>query len=103
MYLILWEFRTKAKARGRFVRAYGPRGAWGALFGKARGYVATRLIADPEDGLRFVTVDVWRSRGDFARAKRKFAAEYAALDAVCEKLTTSERRVGAFSVRAKAR
>ncbi|MBI3406165.1 MAG: antibiotic biosynthesis monooxygenase [Acidobacteria bacterium] len=98
MYIILWEFRTKASARRRFVRAYGSSGSWARLFRNARGYVATRLMADPADNLHFLTVDVWRSRAAHTKARRILREEYASLDALCEKLTTLERHFASFEL-----
>ncbi len=98
MYFILWEFRTSRAMRAAFVRAYGPRGAWARLFARARGFIAVRLVRDPNDPIRFFTVDIWKSRASHAAALRKFEREYQKLDRACERLTTSERRLGDFRV-----
>lgn len=98
LYFILWEFRVRPAARRRFIRAYGPNGAWARLFHKAPGYLATRLLPDPANHLRFITVDVWHSRQSFVNAQRRLRAEYRALDVACEKLTASERKIGSFSL-----
>ncbi len=96
MHIILWEFRVHAKSRKSFLRAYGNQGDWARLFRKAPGYVGTHLLPDPDDRLRFFTLDIWATRSAFVRAKKRFHAEYAALDARCESLTRSEKRIGSF-------
>jgi len=98
VYVIVWEFRIRAKSRTAFLRAYGSGGAWARLFRKAPGYVATRLLADPRDRLRFFTVDIWKSAAAFRNAKRRLHAEYAALDLACEKITASETKIGSITV-----
>lgn len=98
MYLILWQFRAKPSTRRHFIRAYGASGAWVRLFRRSRGFVATRLLADPQDPLTFFTVDIWRSRKAHVAARHLLRHEYLALDAACEKLTRSELRIGAFSM-----
>jgi quinol monooxygenase YgiN len=99
MYLIIWQFRAKPSTLRQFVSIYGAKGAWARLFRKARGFIATRLIADPANPHTFLTVDVWQSRSAHLAAKRVLRREYAELDAACEKLTLSERRIGTFSIR----
>lgn len=96
MFITVWEFRVRARKRRAFVRAYGPAGEWVKLFRRATGYRATRLVRHPSNPLRFFTVDVWASRRAFTEAKRKFAKEYAALDARFERLTSRETHLAAF-------
>lgn len=98
MFVILWEFRTREKSRAAFLRAYGNQGQWVRLFRKAPGYLGTRLLADPDDHLNFFTLDCWQSAAAFCLAKQRFQAEYRALDAVCERLTRHERRIGSFRI-----
>jgi len=45
-----------------------------------------------------VTVDRWTSAADYEAFRERFADEYAALDARCEKLTTCEVALGSFEV-----
>lgn len=99
MFVVLWEFRTRAAVRERFVRAYGANGAWAKLFHRAPGYAATKLLRDPKDSLRYFTVDVWSSQAAYNAARRALRKEYQALDLKCEKWTQSEKRIGWFSAR----
>ncbi len=96
MFITVWEFRVRARKRRAFVRAYGSTGQWVKLFQRATGHRTTRLVRDPSNPLRFFTVDVWVSKRAFAQAKRKFAKEYAALDARFERLTSRETHIAAF-------
>ena len=95
MYVIVWEYTTAHPAE--FERAYGADGAWAGLFREARGYVRTDLLRDAADATRYVTHDLWDSEDSFRAFHRDFRERYEALDRECEALTTSERRVGAFS------
>ena len=99
VFVILWEFRARPRTRAAFLRAYGSRGEWARLFRKAPGYLATQLLPDPEDRLRFFTVDIWKSAAAFRSAKRQWEAEYHALDALCGNFTTRERHIGSFTLR----
>ena len=98
-FVLLWEFEVAPHAAAAFRRAYGPEGAWVALFRRAPGYVETRLLEDRERPGRFVTLDRWRDEGAWNAFRERFAAEYEALDAAGEGWTEAERRIGAFEER----
>lgn len=95
-YCLLWEFRVQAPHRAKFVAHYAADGAWAQLFARAPGFIATELLADEVDPLRFVTIDRWRQQADFAAFKATHATAYAALDARCAHWTASERLLGCF-------
>ena len=95
-YIYLWEFRTSAGHRAEFERHYGEEGTWVALFRRASGFLGTTLLRDRGDELRFVTIDRWGSAADYDAFRERFADDYAALDALCEKLTVSETLLGRF-------
>lgn len=97
-HVLIWEFRVRAGSEAEFEAAYGPRGAWVALFRPARGYLGTELLRDPEDERRYLTVDRWESAEAFARFREAHAAEYEALDARCAGLTELETPLGAWKV-----
>lgn len=96
MIAIFWRYAAAPGAEARFAEIYGPDGDWARLFGKARGYVRTELLRDEAGG--FATLDYWDALASFEAFKAAFGAEYAALDAQCEALTTAEERVGVFEV-----
>jgi len=96
-YAYLWEFRVSPEQRAAFLHAYGPAGAWTALFRRAAGYRGTLLLADEADATRFLTVDRWESAAAYRAFRAAFAAEYAALDAKCAHLTQAERALGEFA------
>lgn len=96
MYTYLWEYRVRPEAEARFRGEYGPDGAWVALFRRAPGYVSTRLYRDRDDGARYVTADTWETREAHDAFRRRFAEEFAELDAACETFTLREVCLGHF-------
>ena len=101
-YVYVWEFRVAPGREADFVAAYGPSGAWAALFRRADGYVETLLLQDRAVPGRFVTVDRWRSGRDHDAFVAAFRAEYDALDRACEALTEHEASLGSYAERAGA-
>ncbi|RUL79962.1 antibiotic biosynthesis monooxygenase family protein [Dyella choica] len=95
-YTYIWEFMVKAGKEAEFVEHYSPDGTWAKLFKQAPGYVETLLLKDRKDGQRYFTVDRWRSEAAYQAFRSRFADSYAALDRVCEDLTTSEKPMGCF-------
>jgi heme-degrading monooxygenase HmoA len=102
-YSYVWEFEVRADRQAEFEAAYGPDGAWVALFREAAGYVGTLLLHDRERPLRYVTVDRWQSRREYLDFRARFAGRYAALDRQCEGLTTREQALGEYNESTPAR
>ncbi len=96
MLHIFWEYRVREDKRADFERHYNSSGTWAELFRRDRGYRGTTLLRDPEDGGRYLTLDVWDTAASFHRFKKDFAAAYAAIDRQTEALTESERHLGSF-------
>jgi quinol monooxygenase YgiN len=94
MYIILWEFTVAPEHVPAFEAAYGPAGSWVALFRRAPAYLGTELLTDRNG--RYLTLDRWRNRAAYDSFRRSATADYAALDAACESLTTTEREIGGF-------
>ena len=97
-YTYIWAFDVRAEHVEAFLRNYGEGGAWTQLFRRARGYVGTQLLQDEDDPLRFVTIDTWSSAEDYEAFRAEHAAEYAALDRLCDGLTSRETLIGQFSI-----
>jgi heme-degrading monooxygenase HmoA len=95
-HLRVWKFRPPEEREQDFATAYGPDGAWAALFGKARGYYGTSLLRPVEPGGWWMTIDRWRSLADFEAFQRDLGDEYRALDIELERLSGEEIFVGAF-------
>lgn len=95
-YVYIWEYRVSAEHVEAFRAAYGPDGPWVRLFTGQPGYRRTELLQDRDDPGRFVTIAYWAGREDFETFQRAHRAEFAILDAKCESLTESERRLGEF-------
>lgn len=96
MYVAIWRFLPAAGREAEFVRAYAADGTWAALFARADGYVGTELLAASDGSGEYLTIDRWRSVGEYGAFRTRFAAEYAALDRTCESLTARETEVGHF-------
>src|SRR5262249_27741931 len=96
MVVIVWEFRVVPGSEAPFEAAYGPRGDWAELFGRAEGYLGTELLRDAALPGRYLTLDRWATPDAFARFRAVHGEAYAALDARCEAWTQSETRLGAF-------
>lgn len=94
--ILIWEFRPRPGREAEFLGAYGPGGAWTALFARGEGWLGTELARDTTDPARYVTIDRWTSCDAYDTFREKFAAEHAALDVACEAFTVHERRIGAF-------
>ena len=94
MYIIVWEFVVPPEQVRAFEAAYGPAGAWVALFRRSPAYLGTDLLGDGTG--RYLTLDRWRDRPSYESFRRAAAADYAALDAAGEALTASERELGTF-------
>ena len=96
MYEIVWEFEVKPEKVEVFEALYGPEGDWACLFGRADGYVETRLLRDTARPTLYLTIDRWLSRAAYEAFVRAAGPAYAALDRRGDALTVRERRLGAF-------
>ena len=95
-YSYVWEFHVSVDSAAEFEKHYGPNGTWAALFRRAPGYVDTLLLADRSLPGRYITIDRWASEEAYLAFRDAFAADYAALDLECEKLTTGETCLGVY-------
>src|SRR5438046_1397095 len=96
MFLIIWQFDVVPGRVAEFEREYGPDGTWARFFRRSPDHLATRLFRDTAAPGRYLTLDAWTSEDAFDRFEHEQAAEYQALDAGFERLTTREERVGCF-------
>jgi heme-degrading monooxygenase HmoA len=96
VFHILWQFETTDARRPDFTAAYGPAGPWAAFFRGAPGYLGTELFHRSADPPCYLTIDHWASRAVYETFRRARATEYAALDAACGNLTTTERFLAAW-------
>lgn len=93
---IVWEFHVKTGAIEAFENHYGPSGTWVSFFRKGSGYRDTALLRDSGDPTRYLTLDRWEDEEAYRRFRETYAAQYAALDAVCAAFTVGERQAGQF-------
>jgi heme-degrading monooxygenase HmoA len=96
MFVVLWEFDVKQECEERFTFAYAASGDWARLFRTDPNFRETRLLRNISAPLRYVTLDVWRSREDYEEFLRRNVAVYTALDAQCAGWTTMERHLSSF-------
>jgi heme-degrading monooxygenase HmoA len=99
-HVIIWEFVVREGCERVFEKAYGPEGAWAALFGESAEHLGTELLRDATNPRRYVTIDRWRSAESFARFRDERGTEYEALDAQCEGWTEQETKIGRWTVTA---
>ncbi len=97
MIKAIWEFRVSPEFVAEYERNYGPDCAWAQLFRRSPAYHGTELLRDPDNPLRYLTIDKWENLAAYKAMKEE--PEYAVLDIACEKLTVSERLIGIFEVR----
>jgi len=96
MFLALWEFEVKSGGAERFRAVYGPEGEWARLFRADPLFLETRLLQDPEEPNKFVTVDFWQSLSAYESFKELNHTAYVILDRKCASLTVKERCIGNF-------
>ncbi len=96
MFVVLWEFEVKPGYEERFERVYGPGGDWDSLFRRDTNHAGTSLLRDAAKPRVYLTVDYWRSRETYEEFLAAREADYKALDAASQDLTTSERHIGSY-------
>jgi quinol monooxygenase YgiN len=93
-YVYIWEYTVLPERVVDFERAYGPDGAWVALFKRANGYIRTELYQDRHISNRYLTIDCWESKEAWQAFRTVLSAEFEAIDAQCEGFTLEEREIG---------
>jgi heme-degrading monooxygenase HmoA len=96
MIALIWRYEVNEEARAAFEATYGPTGAWAQLFARSDAFRGTELFR-AEDG-SYLTLDVWRSQGDFDAFMAEHGGDYEALDRGTESWTLTEHRIGAYEV-----
>ncbi len=96
MTSVIWEFTVSAENRQSFESAYDGNGVWAQLFRRDPAYRETILLRDDAEAGRYFTIDVWEDKDSYTKFQEHFADEYKKIDAECERLTQSERRIGLF-------
>jgi heme-degrading monooxygenase HmoA len=98
MFVILWQFDIAEEKTPAFEAAYGPAGSWASLFRTSPEYIGTELLTDAYVPGRYVTIDRWASEDAFRAFRAQHDAEYESVDRACDDLTSTETRIGAFTV-----
>ena len=69
-------FSYEAREPAEFEQVYGPDGEWAAFFRQGAGYVGTELLRDAETPTRYLVIDRWDSREDYAAFVEQHREEY---------------------------
>jgi heme-degrading monooxygenase HmoA len=96
MHVVAWSYRVLAGCEPAFEALYGGDGGWARLFAQSPAYLGTWLLRDVDDPACYLTLDRWRSRGEYEAFLARRREDYAALDRQGDALTDSETRIGAF-------
>ena len=96
-FIYIWEFIAAAGHICEFESMYGPEGEWAALFKLHPGYIGTELLRDGGNPRKFLTIDRWESKQAYEEFRTLYKMRFAELDALGEKLTEREARIGEFS------
>ena len=100
-FAAIWRFEVRPERESEFVDLYNDDGAWAQLFRTSPGYVRTELFKACDAPLTYVTVDYWSSEAAYREFKSQRAADYAALDAIGEPLTSDELLLGTTTLAPK--
>lgn len=95
-YAYIWEYEVRPETESEFLTHYAPDGTWAGLFRRAPGYLGTELYRDRTRADRFITIDRWQTEAAFREFRRRYAAEFEALDRRCEGLTRHEAALGEY-------
>ncbi|MFZ1084823.1 MAG: antibiotic biosynthesis monooxygenase [Terracidiphilus sp.] len=98
MFIIIWQFEIAEEKQAAFEAAYSPEGAWAQLFAASPEYRGTELLRDAYIPGAYLTIDRWTSEEAFRAFRKEHDQAYEALDRTCDALTSSETRIGAYTV-----
>ena len=98
MFVVVWQFEIAEEKIPAFEAAYGPEGVWAKLFRTSPDYLGTELLRDAYIPGSYLTIDRWASEEAFRAFRKDHDADYETVDRACDALTTSETRIGAYTV-----
>jgi hypothetical protein len=90
VFAAVWEYEVAPAQASAFEDAYGPNGAWAALFGRSPDYRGTLLVADRDRAGHYVVIDRFADQASYRAALAEHRDDYAALSARCEPLWLRE-------------
>ena len=95
MLAIVWTYDVKPEHAADFERTYASDGDWAVLFSRSAGFLGVELFRGAAG--TYLTIDRWRSEGDFEAFLTDHRAAYDALDRSTEGWTNAEQLIGRFS------
>jgi len=98
MFVVVWQFEIAEDKIAAFEAAYGPEGAWAALFRLSPDYHGTELLRDAYIPGSYLTIDRWASEEAFRAFRKENDPAYETLDRTCDDMTARETRIGAYTV-----
>ncbi|MGD0831470.1 MAG: antibiotic biosynthesis monooxygenase [Terracidiphilus sp.] len=98
MFVVIWQFEIAEEKVAAFEAAYSPDGTWAQLFRASSDYRGTELLRDSYIAGNYLTIDRWASEEAFRAFRKNHDTDYEALDRACDPLTSSESRIGAYTV-----
>lgn len=99
MYKVLWRYQVKPEGMRAFLKIYDSSGEWAQLFSKSPDYIKTELFYETNAIQFFMTIDYWKSKKSYQEFYKKYKEEASQIDAMGEKLTLLEERLGEFVTR----
>lgn len=98
MRAFVWTYQVKPDHAADFRRAYASTGDWALLFAKSPDYKGTKLLSDPGDPCRFMTIDYFLTPDSRPRFLAENRTLYETLDRKWQDATVSESFIGEFEV-----
>jgi heme-degrading monooxygenase HmoA len=98
MFVVVWQFEIAEEKVSAFEAAYGPDGAWAQLFRSSPHYLGTELLRNAYVPCAYLTIDRWAGEEAFRAFRKEHDQEYEQIDRACDSLTSTETRIGAYTV-----
>ncbi|MEO9967922.1 MAG: hypothetical protein ABJF11_19175 [Reichenbachiella sp.] len=96
MYKVIWRYQVKPECVRDFLKIYDSSGEWAQLFSKSTDYIKTELFYETNAIQFFLTIDYWKSKKAFEEFYKTNKKEVALIDAMGDKLTVLEEKLGEF-------
>jgi len=97
-FAYIWEYRVKMEHIESFRLTYHDNGEWVRFFRRDPAYIRTHLFSDLNDRKRFITIDYRDTQQACYAFRKRFRAEFDAIDNRCVNYITEERHLGDFDL-----
>lgn len=96
MYKVIWRYQVKPEGVRDFLKIYDSNGEWVQLFSKSPDFIKTELFYETNAIQFFLTIDYWKSKKAYKDFYKTHKKEVDQIDAMGDKLTIIEERLGEF-------